>query len=87
MVQFNGQIRDLRTLSQEELQAFQRQQAMVRNTQFRQFMQGITDALPPFIRGVIQPTNRYLDVFGDYLNLILRISQNREALKKEFETL
>ena len=44
-------------------------------------MQGLTDDLPPFIRGVIQPTKRYLEVFGDYLNLMLRLSQNREALK------
>lgn len=66
---------------------FQKQQTMLRNNQFRQFMQAITDALPPTIRGVVQPTNRYLDAFGDYLNLILRVFQDQAALRQHLESL
>jgi hypothetical protein len=82
MVLINGQMRDVESLSQEELKIYQRQQAIKRNSQFRMFMQCITDAIPTTIRGVIQPTNRYLDSFGDYLNMILSIVEDKEALKK-----
>jgi hypothetical protein len=58
---------------------------MERDMKLRQFIFNLTDLLPGTVRGLVLPSGKYLNVFAEYLNILLVMHTDFDKFKQEID--